>query len=62
MGEVDHAHDAEDQGQPRGDQEQRRAELQAVEELFDQKGHRRKGSCFGASARCLRPTSCTASA
>ena len=39
MGEIDHAHDAEDQRQAGGQQEQHDAELHAVQRLFDQEGH-----------------------
>ena len=39
MGEVDHAHDAEDQRQPGREQEQHHAELQAVEQLFENERH-----------------------
>ena len=35
MREIDHAHDAEDQRQPRRQQEQHDAELQAVQELLE---------------------------
>ena len=41
MGQVDHLHDAEDQGQPGGHQKQHDAQLQAVEQLFDEQKHKR---------------------
>ena len=43
MREVDHVHDAEDQRQPGGDQEQQDAELQPVERLLEKKDRRHAG-------------------
>ena len=45
MRQVDHVHDAEDQRQPGGEQEQHQAELQAVEALFDDEEARHSVSC-----------------
>ena len=39
MRQVDEVHDAEHQRQPRRQQEQQQAELQSVQELFDDKQH-----------------------
>ena len=39
VGEIDHAHDAEDERQAGGQQEQHQPELEAVENLLDEKGH-----------------------
>src|SRR6202030_3466000 len=39
MGEVDEVHDAEHEREPRRQQEQQEAELQPVQELFDDKQH-----------------------
>ena len=43
MRQIDQVHDAEDERQPGGDQEQHDAELKAIQELFDQEQevHRR---------------------
>ena len=38
MRQVDDAHDAEDQRQPGGDEEQQQAVLQAVEQLDEEEG------------------------
>ena len=59
MGEVDQAHDAEDQRQPGRHQEQHDAELQAVEKLFDEEcdGHAGRSGRWrcGTCRRTSRP-------
>ena len=39
MRQIDEVHDAEHQRQPRRQQKQQQAELQSVQELFDDKQH-----------------------
>ena len=47
MGQVDHVHDAEHQGQPSGKQEQHQAELDAVQRLLENEdGHARGRGYF----------------
>ena len=48
VGEVDEAHDAEDQGQAGGHQEEHGAELEAVQDLLDEEGRGHWGSLRGA--------------
>jgi hypothetical protein len=53
MGEIDDAHDPEDQGDPNGHQEQHHTELHAVEELLDEElnGHAARRSLIEREAR-----------
>ena len=46
MRQIDQVHDAEYQRQPRREQKQQQAELQSVQELFDDKQHRHFKSVF----------------
>ena len=46
MRQIDEVHHAEHQRQPRGDQEQQHAELQAVERLDDEEGEGHSASRF----------------
>ena len=66
VGQIDDAHDAEDQRQPAGDQEQQQAVLQSIEELREQSwkvhAHCAAGDCqmskpvrlVGGPAACLQ--------
>ena len=55
MREIDEVHDAEHQRQSGGEQEQQQAELQSVQDLFDDEQHgsrkiAKSGSVVGAAA------------
>ena len=55
VGEIDEIHDAEDERQPGGEQEQQQAELQAVQALFDQEQHQWSVRSRASEARRQKP-------